>query len=371
MAPAHRFRPPGGYRYYWSVNFSNRIPPLKVDAMGSAPGEVPSTRLAFVSAVARALDTRCDVYRGDRLVLAVSGGADSMALLLAMAALARRTHRLYQLVVTHVNHHLRPEADAEARSVHEVAGMLGIECVVRDIHPTAAAGNLAAVARELRYGALAEVVRERNATGIVTAHHGTDQLETFTMSLLRGAGLDGLAALAWRANRWGVDLIRPMLDQTHDDCVRLCQRCGWSWSEDPSNQDESKRRNAIRAQLLPLLRELAPGFDRRIHRTTDLMRLAAGLVQREVAAIFVPDAGGAFDRAALARAGELIIGAGLRDAAADLGCPRDELTQEVVRPAVEAIMQTAIRRPRRFDWPGGVVVDVRSKHVRLKRTGTC
>jgi len=358
-----------GYRYYWSVNFSKLLPPHDDDGPGTNPPVAPSTRLAFVSALARALDTRCGVREGDRLVLAVSGGADSMALLLTLVALARRTHRRYELVVTHVNHHLRAEADAEARCVHEVAGALGVECVIRDVHPRAAAGNLAAAARELRYAALAEVVRQRGAAAIVTAHHGTDQLETFMMSLLRGAGLDGLAALAWRAGRWGVDIIRPMLDQTHDDCVALCRRCGWSWAEDASNQDETKRRNAIRARLLPPLLELSPEFDRRIHRTTDLMRLAAGLVQREVAVVFVPDAAGAFDRAALARAGELVLGAGLRDAAASLGSPRDELTQEVVRPAVEAIIQTSVRRPRRFDWPGGVVVEVRSKHVRLVQLG--
>lgn len=369
MASTHRFRPRLGYRYYWDVNFSNRMPNHDMNATGIAAGSVPSTRLAFVSAVARALDTRCAVREGDRLVLAVSGGADSIALLLAMVALARRTHRRYELIVAHVNHHLRPEADAEARGVGEVAAGLGVECIICDIHPGAEGGNLAAAARERRYAALTGIVRERRAAAIVTAHHGTDQLETLMMSLLRGAGLDGLAALAWRANRWGVDLIRPMLDQTHDDCIGLCQRCGWSWAEDASNQDETKRRNAIRARLLPLLLDLAPDLDRRIHRTTDLMRHATMLVQREAAAVFVPDASGAVNRAALARAGELVIGAGLRDAAANLGSPRDELTQEVVRPAIKAIMQTGIRRPRRFDWPGGVVVEVRSKHVRVMRIG--
>ena len=365
LSPKHPFRPQLGYRYYWGVNFTNPAPGHEADATGTAVGSAPSTRLAFVSGVARALDARCAVRQGDHLVLAVSGGADSMALLLAMVALARRTHRRYELIVAHVNHHLRPEADAEARSVRATAAHLGVECVVCDVRPAAAGGNLAATARAMRYEALAAVARERLGAGIVTAHHGTDQLETFMMSLLRGAGLDGLAALAWRANRWGVDIIRPLLDQTHDDCVALCRRCGWSWSEDASNHDETKRRNAIRARLGPLLLELAPDFDRRIHRTADLMRHASLLVQREAAAVFVPDATGAFDRAALARAGELVIGAGLRDAAASLGSPRDELTQEVVRGAVDAIMQVAVRRPRRFDWPGGVMVEVRSRQVRL------
>ncbi len=288
-----------------------------------------------------------------------------MALLLAMAALARRSHRTYELVVAHVNHHLRPEADEEAQQVRDAADRLGIESVVDDIQPSEAKGNLAAAARSMRYAALAEVVQAKRAEVLVTAHHGTDQLETLLLALMRGAGLDGLAGLAWRAPRWGVEIIRPMLDQTHGDCVELCERCGWSWAEDASNQDERKRRNAVRAQLLPLLLQLAPDLDRRIHRTADLMRDAAELVSRQAASAFGVDSAGAFDRARLAAVGELIVGAGLRDAAAALGSGRDELTAEVVRPVVEAIMQTSVRRPRRFDWPGGVVVDVRSRTVRL------
>lgn len=328
---------------------------------------LPSTRLRFVAAVARALDRRCGVRPGDRLVLAISGGADSMALLLAITALARRSHREYELVVAHVNHHLRPEADEEAQTMRDAADRLRLECVVADIQPRTAKGNLAAAARIMRYAALADVVQAKQAAGLVTAHHGTDQLETLLMALMRGTGLDGLAGLAWRAPRWGVEVIRPMLDQTHHDCVDLCTRCGWSWAEDASNQDESKRRNAVRARLLPLVLELAPDLDRRVHRTADLMRDAADLVSLQAASASGADSGGALDRARLAAAGELIIGAGLRNAATALGSGRDELTAEVVRPAVEAIMQMSVRRPRRFDWPGGVVVEVRSRTVRLLR----
>ncbi|MCC6909797.1 MAG: tRNA lysidine(34) synthetase TilS [Phycisphaerales bacterium] len=330
-----------------------------------APPGLPSTRLRFVAAVATALDRRCGVRARDRLVLAVSGGADSMALLLAMAALAGRSHRRYNLAVAHVNHHLRPEADVEAQNVREASARLGLDCNLLDIHPRAAAGNLAEVCRRLRYEALAEVVRGSRAAGLITAHHGTDQLETLLMALMRGSGLDGLSALAWRAPRWGVDIIRPLLDQSHQDCIDLCRHCGWTWAEDLSNLDESKRRNAVRARLLPTVLELAPDLDRRIHRTADLMRQAAALVQREAVSAFTADEAGAFDRARLATSGELIIGAGLRDAAAALGARRDDLTLEVVRPAVDAIMQTQVRRPRRFDWPGGVVVEVRSRKVLL------
>ncbi len=291
-----------------------------------------------------------------------------MALLLAMAALARRSHRRYQLLVAHVHHHLREEAEIEAQKVRETAQRLGLDFIVLDIHPRAAAGNLAEVCRRLRYEALAEVVRERGAAGLVTAHHGTDQLETLLMALMRGSGLDGLAGLAWRAPRWGIDIIRPLLDHSHQDCVDLCRHCGWSWAEDRSNLDESKRRNAVRARLLPVLLELAPDLDRRIHRTADLMRQASALVQRQVESAFTANGAGAFDRARLAAAGELIIGAGLRDAAAALGARRDDLTLEVVRPAVDAIMHTQVRRPRRFDWPGGVVVEVRSREVLVHLT---
>lgn len=332
---------------------------------------VPSTRLPFVAAVARSLDKRCGVQAGDRLVVAVSGGADSLALMLAMAALGRRSHRAYHLTVAHVNHHLRAEAAGEARAVHETAGRLGLDCVVCDIDPRARGGNLASEARRLRYETLAEVVHRTGAAALLTAHHGTDQLETVLLALLRGAGPEGLAALAWRSARWGVNIVRPLLDRTHQDCIDLCLACGWTWAEDPSNLDVSKRRNAVRAQLLPLVLSLAPDLDRRIHRTADLLREAAELIEREVKRVFPEAQANEFDRDSLARAGELILGAGLRRAAERLGCPLDELTHEVVRPAVDAIMDTAARAPRLFQWPRGVRIDVRAKVVRVRLAAKC
>lgn len=329
---------------------------------------VPSTRLAFVSAVAAALDRRCGVGAGERLVLAVSGGADSFALLLALTALARRSHRGYRLTVAHVNHHLRPGAGREAEMVGQAAERLGLPFALRDVHPKRERGNAASAARRLRYEALAEVAAETGSAAIVTAHHGTDQLETVLLALMRGAGPEGLAALAWRSERWGATVIRPLLDRTHEDCVDLCRRSGWTWAEDPSNRDEARRRNALRANLLPRLLELAPDLDRRIHRTTDLLREAAELVEREVARVFPDPRAGEFDRAALAAEGPLVIGAGLRRAAAVLGAPLDDLTHEVVRPAVDAIMDTDVRRPRRYHWPGRVTVAVRARVVALSRS---
>ncbi len=339
---------------------------------GGAEGakEIPSTRHRFVAAVARSLDRRCGVRPGDRLIAAVSGGADSLALLLALTALARRSHRAYHLTVAHVNHHLRAEAQGEAEQVRIAAESLGLECVVCDVDPLARGGNLAAQARRLRYESLAEVAHRTGAAALLTAHHGTDQLETVLLALVRGAGPDGLAALAWRSTRWGIDIVRPLLDRTHQECIDLCGACGWKWSEDPSNLDIGKRRNAVRARLLPLVLSLAPGLDRRIHRTTDLLRESATLIEREVDRVFTDAAASEFSRAALASAGELIVGAGLRRAAARLGSPLDELTREVVRPAVDAIMDTATRAPRLFQWPGGVRIDVRAKVVCISGAAT-
>ncbi len=327
---------------------------------------VPSTRLGFVSAVAAALDRRCGVGPGERLVLAVSGGADSLALLLAMAALSRRSHRNYRLVVAHVNHHLRPEARQEAEMVREAAERLGLPFDLREVHPRREGGNTASAARRLRYAALARVAVETGSAAIATAHHGTDQLETVLLALMRGAGPEGLAALAWRSERWGATIIRPLLNRTHADCVDLCRRCGWGWAEDPSNLDASRRRNALRARLVPLLLDLSPQLDRRIHRTTDLLREAAELVEREVARVFSDGRAGEFDRAALAGESALIVGAGLRRAAAARGAPLDELTHEVVRPVVDAIMDTGVRRPRLFHWPGGVTLIVRARTVLVR-----
>lgn len=232
----------------------------------------------LVRHVAAGLRRRCGVVEGDAIVLAVSGGADSVALLRAMHLLApRRTWRL-RLVVGHVQHHLRDDAEHDARFVAALAATLGLPFARRDVHPHHHGGNLEATARRQRYAALVQIAAEHDARLIATAHHADDQLETLLMRLVRGTGVRGLRGIAWRhgASRdesaRGISVIRPMLAATHDEAVSLLGQLQQTWCEDASNADRTRLRARLRATVTPRLRELHPRVARHAVALADAVR---------------------------------------------------------------------------------------------------
>ena len=154
----------------------------------------------LVRAVAEGLRHHCGVREGARLIVAVSGGADSVALLRALAILAPRRNWNLNLAVGHVQHHLRKRgAEADARFVAALAKKLELPFLRADLEPPRPAkGNREDWARKERYGALAEMAQAFGASFMVTAHHGDDQLETMLMRLVRGCSVRGLAGMRWR-----------------------------------------------------------------------------------------------------------------------------------------------------------------------------
>ena len=172
---------------------------------------------------------------GTPLACAVSGGADSLALLvLAVAAGC-------DAVAHHVDHGLRKDSDQDASVVNEVAAGLGVEVVVHRV--TVAAGpNLEARARSARLGAL--------PPGAATGHTADDQAETVLLNLLRGAATDGLAAMRPGPRH-------PILGLRRAETHGLCSQLGLRPVEDPTNSDPAYLRNRIRHELLPMLCELA------------------------------------------------------------------------------------------------------------------
>jgi len=234
----------------------------------------------LVRAVAAALRRRCGVGRAVRdqqnalpLLVGVSGGADSVALLRALHHLAQRRGWSLALGVAHVNHHLRDDADDEARCVGELAESLGLRCVTRDIYPgpeiDEQGGNLEAVARRMRYAALADVCRQHGTQHVAVAHHADDQAETVLMRLVRGTGVRGLGGMAWH-RRLGpsddppIHLIRPMLGVTHDQAIDYLNSLNQPWREDATNRDTTRARALLRERVLPVLREMRPDAVQRI-----------------------------------------------------------------------------------------------------------
>ncbi len=172
------------------------------------------------------------------LVCAVSGGADSTALLVLAVAAGHR------VTAIHVDHGLRAGSSDEAGHVAELARRLG--CGFRGERVIVAPGpDLEARARRARYGVLPH--------GVLTGHTLDDQAETILLNLMRGAGLDGLAGM----DPAGEHPRRPLLALRRRDTEGLCRALGLGWITDPSNGDPAHRRNRVRHELLPLLDSIA------------------------------------------------------------------------------------------------------------------
>jgi len=180
------------------------------------------------------------------LGLAVSGGADSLALLLLAAAA-----RPGQVEVLSVDHGLRRQAADEVASVGDLCAALGVPFhAVKLALPEGP--DLQARARDARYAAIAEVAGARGLVAVATAHHADDQAETLMMRLGRGAGSAGLAGVRAAQTIDGLRVIRPLLGWTKDELADVCRAAGVAWADDPSNRDERFERARVRSQLSAL-----------------------------------------------------------------------------------------------------------------------
>jgi tRNA(Ile)-lysidine synthase len=185
------------------------------------------------------------------LAVAVSGGADSLALALLADGWARK--RGGRITALTVDHGLRPEAAAEARQVARWLRARGIaHRTLRWDAANIARANIQAQARAARYGLLTGWCRAHGVADLLVAHHQEDQAETFLLRLARGSGLDGLAAMAPVSARDGVRLLRPLLAVPKAALVAVLKRRKQPWIEDPSNLNPAYARVRLRA-LLPAL----------------------------------------------------------------------------------------------------------------------
>lgn len=189
------------------------------------------------------------------LAIAVSGGADSMALaLLSQAWAAPRGIRLTALTV---NHRLRPEATAEAEQVATWLAAHGIaHHTLTWAHDRAPAANKQAAARDARYALIEEWCAEHNVAHLLLGHHLDDQAETFLMRLQRGSGVDGLSAMRPVDRRNGLTLLRPLLDTPKAHLQAFLRQQNQAWVEDPSNDDRAYTRTRMRELLTQA--DLAP-----------------------------------------------------------------------------------------------------------------
>jgi len=200
-----------------------------------------------VARVAAALEGPCDVVDGTPLLVAISGGADSVLLLRVLAELRVRWP---VVAAVFVDHGLR-DVEAERECARATAEELAVPFVARSV-TLSEDGNLQQNARRARYAVLAEEAARHGAL-ICTGHTLTDQAETVLSRLVRGAGLRGLAGIRAREGLW----VRPLLSVSRDE-GRSFQ---WAFADDPSNAGDGYQRNRLRHHVLPLLRQENPRAD--------------------------------------------------------------------------------------------------------------
>ena len=220
-----------------------------------------------------------------RCLVGLSGGADSVALLTLLHEIPGA-----EMEAVHINHGLRgEESDGDERFVRDLCKEMGVPLWVRrvDLGPRRDENT----AREARYAAYDQILREREIRCLVLAHQRDDQAETVMMRLLRGAGPEGMRGMRRLEARRGYVLLRPMLDLSGSELREALRERGISWREDRTNQETDYFRNRIRLQLLPQMEALAPGAAERLCHTADMIGQDADALEAEAEALLEGSSG--------------------------------------------------------------------------------
>jgi tRNA(Ile)-lysidine synthase len=211
------------------------------------------------------LREKCLINQDDRILVGVSGGADSICLL----DLLQKSG--FSLFVAHFNHRLREEAESDAQFVQNVAQLRGVQFVKGegDVRSYAKMHHktIEEAARICRYEFLLKQSEEFDISTVAVAHTATDQAETILMHILRGCGLDGLKGMlpiSHFDSHPEIKVIRPLLDFWKEEVLFYCSQNNLKYIEDATNNDPSYFRNKLRLQLVPILREYNPRFEKHL-----------------------------------------------------------------------------------------------------------
>jgi tRNA(Ile)-lysidine synthase len=261
------------------------------------PANTASAMTNALPHVARhAMITTTDTYLTETLALpsqslivcAISGGADSIAMLDVLVRVAQR--RQFRLHIVHCNHQLRAqESSNDALFVREVATRYGLDCTIAtfDLRAYARVHGLSIEhsARSLRYACFATIVQELHGSAVCTAHTSDDSAETFLLNLMRGSGLTGLSGMKMHRNfTENSALVRPLLHFSKEQILTYNQERGLPWREDSSNSLMLYTRNKIRHKLLPFIKEeFTPAIHDVLARTATILSGADEQIQRMVA----------------------------------------------------------------------------------------
>jgi tRNA(Ile)-lysidine synthase len=255
----------------------------------------PIARRTLQNKIAEFIQEHRLLLPGEKVIVAVSGGADSVCLLHVLLQLKGRL--AIGLHVAHLNHKLRgAESDADATYVDRLARKFGVPATieVEDVatYHREKGGSLEEAARELRYMFLARVAREVGASKTAVGHTRNDAIETILLHLLRGTGTAGLrgltpsSTLRFSKDTEPLNIIRPLLKVSREETIAYCQRHQLYPRSDSSNLSLEFFRNRIRLELLPLLRTYNPGIDDSLLRLATIAGDDVNFVEEQVAALW-------------------------------------------------------------------------------------
>jgi len=314
-------------------------------------------------------DTLSLISSKNSLLVAVSGGADSVALLHLLQARQQQLATPYQLVCGHVNHQLRgADADTDEHFVKDLAARYGLPILTRrvDVGGYAKTNRLSieTAGRHLRLAALEEMARQAGCQTIATGHPQDDLAETLLMRLLRGTAFSGLVGIRPVAQRNGLHWIRPLLAARRSDITAYCLEHNLAWREDQSNADVGFRRNWVRHRLLPCLQKQACGD--LVSKLEQLHRSATAMQSRleqkadhiwHHAVIVSTHEVISLQASAITDSGPFVGGELLGRIYDRLGCGRRDLTEAHYQQVFAMAAQTTSQQ---IDLPGG---------CRLRRQG--
>ncbi len=302
---------------------------------------------------------------GARLVLGVSGGSDSMALL--RLCLDEAPSRGWSLAVGHVDHSLHPGSAAMATWVREQAEAAGLPFGSLRIRPErwTAGTSIESEARRLRRRGLRRLARRTGADRILLGHTLDDQAETVLLHLLRGAGLPGLGGMWPSRPPW----VRPLLRIRREELRALLERRGLPWREDPTNTDPRFARNRIRSRVMPvLIAEIGSGVPAVVARSGEVLRSVRRYLRKEArrawdqVCTWESPGGIRLEREKLASYDPAIVDEVLRRAVFRVRGTGRDMKRAHVTALAEAVRSG---RPRTLSLPDGVEATVNRRTVEL------
>lgn len=313
-----------------------------------------------------------------RSLVAVSGGADSVALMFALVRLKEAGEIEADILGGHINHNLRgAESDADQKFVEEFGRKLCIEIITRSVDVRSFAGenklSIETAARKLRLDGLIAIAKENNCGSIVTAHHMDDNAETMVHRLMRGTGFRGLGGI-WPEKIFDdVKIVRPMLCIRRTEIIDHCKTGGIEWRDDHTNMDTSFKRNWIRHKLIPYLGQGKSGLEQELWKLASSARRLNRRIENESDNVWgklyleTGKESVAFDRKEFCRLGDMIAAETVRRAIVQAGSGEKDMTEVHYKSILELARDG--RNGKKLELPNGFIAGVEyDRIVFYKRT---